>query len=126
MKTFNDLLPGDSIYVCGVNQHEYSEKKVSKVYSDYVYYGTYSDKVNRGDVSIRKEKNSHGSREIFFANEVQAMRYCKAQKVKLIRSLIKSAWDKVEQIKKFREDNYEQLNIDWVESNLIKLEKQIR
>lgn len=126
MKTFNQLSIDDKIFVANVDSYRYEEKNIVKITSEYFTYYYDSNEYRLAFKYIRDKKIYKESREIFFANKTDAIRYCKAQMMKELFNLVESAHKEIEKIKKFRLDNIQLLNHDWTDSQINKLEKEVR
>lgn len=125
--TFDRLTVGDKIYVCHGGSTSYETKEVNYVETNQFKYG-YSDACPRVKGESKTELTGYympkqGLR--IFCNEVDAMRYCKAQMMKELFSKIKYAKDAVKAIHDFRAKHFELLNHNWTELQLQKLENYL-
>src|SRR6185369_16476600 len=116
----------DFIYVAHVDSYIYEKKNIISITSsDFTYYYPSSD--YRFQLKDIRDKMIHrNSRNIFFANEVDAIRYCKAQMMKELFKRIEMAKKAIDNIKALRLENFQLLNHEWTDSEIIKLEKQLK
>ena len=126
MKTFKDLKLGDRYYYCFPDSHTYKSEKVTSISTKELKHDSYYT-INNMDVSIIKIHESsryttYPKTIIFFVNECDVIRYCKAQGIKHLRKLIMDAEDAINKVKEFRFKNFEDLNVNWLETKINKLE----
>lgn len=129
-KTFAQLVPDDKIYVAIKNAIKYSAENIREVHHNEIKYGygmtVPRHKTDVADV-VRQDRYSYSeSHYRIFANEVDAIRYCKAQMMKHLFFLIKGAKNGIEAVKNFRQENYELLNHSWTEEQIQKMERELR
>lgn len=125
-KTFDKLTAGDMVFKVYKNDIKYESQKITKVDTKHLYVQSVEIERYKETEKELLERRSYVYNDkpvIYFCNEVDAIRYCKAQSIKHLHRLIKGAKDAINEIKKFRENNYENLNINWTESELSKLER---
>jgi hypothetical protein len=135
MKRFIDLKVTDLIYY--VKEHKtkiesFEIDKISK--NEGIFTGVHNGGGHRdyhyiGFKELQKTRiekyGSYNSKTVFFANESDAKRYAKAVCVRRLRELVEAAEIKIEDVKNFRKEFFNELNRDWVESEIVKLEKTL-
>lgn len=141
-KQFIDLRLGDKIWYCSPDSYE--EKPVLIVSAieatdSYLYIKFPQDEKNilfkdpktrkmeeHSSIAKQKEKGrSYPNTWLYFCNESEYQRYRKAQGMKHLLGLIEAAKSAVNSVKKFRSENFADLNKNWLEEEIIKLEKAI-
>ena len=119
MKKFKDLKIGDTLYRCETGCIEWMELEVDELNNDRVDF-RYSRSLK---ISQKRERTSSVYIDyIIFVNESGARRFCKAQLMKKMHSLLESAKKSVGEVKKFRVENWEFLNHKYIDSEIVKLE----
>ena len=124
MKTFKQLTVGDPIYFVKKGYSSFKIEYVSEVKS-YEIYINYSY-VKREDKTRLVNDDKYGSTYLLFTVKSEAIRYCKSRMMKDLFSLIDSAKKAINNVKEFRQNNYELLNHNWTEEQINILEKQER
>lgn len=74
-----------------------------------------------------ESRYSAGLKKFLFTSEADAARYCKAQMMKNLFGLIKTAKDRIKDVEQFRLKNFELLNHQWTEeqiNNLARVEAE--
>lgn len=126
-KTFAQLTVGDKIYLCREGSMEYQTEPIKKVEGDEIFF-KYNDRLKRfkdNNVSWSISWRDDPQYRIF-THEPDAMRYAKAQMMKVLFGKIKSAKNYIEDVKKFRIEHAELLNHQWTIEEINKLEKSLR
>lgn len=118
-KTFAQLTYGDPIYIAERNSSVYRTGCAGEVTRDYVRVNN-SFIAQRNSLTVVSYDNS-----FYFCNEEDAIRYCKAQAIKTLFSLIDDVKGRFKVIKNFKMDNWEQLNTDFITKEINKLQTQI-
>src|SRR6478609_2787782 len=108
MKTFKQLTVVDSIYFVKKGYSSFKIEYVSEVKS-YEIYINYSY-VKREDKTRLVNDDKYGSTYLLFTVKSEAIRYCKSRMMKDLFSLIDSAKKAINNVKEFRQNNYELLN----------------
>lgn len=125
-KTFQDLTPSDRLFVANTNSDTYKSVGISTITETEIKNGEGTDwTIPRQKVTALKKDGYYNQSKVFFANECDAIRYCKAQGIKTIRGLIKEAESAIIKVKQYREARYDDLNTNWLEANINRLEKQL-
>lgn len=129
MKKFKDFKIGDNIYFAKVGSIEYSSESIDNIQRGYFLfeYGRLAvpDKL-RSKRIIKHKENNYSPPALYFANESDAIRYCKAQMIKELHRLIDTANEAIQKVKNFRKRNYHLLNKDWTEREILRLENELK
>ena len=129
MKRFKDFKIGDNIYFAPVGSIYYSSKSVDTIKRDIFSfkYGilTVPDKLRQKSI-IKHKENNYSPQTLYFANESDAIRYCKAQMIKELHRLIDTANEAIKKVKNFRNRNYHLLNKNWTEMEILRLENELK
>lgn len=138
-KRIIDLQPQDLVWFCEpdsykenkplrVGRVEANGSKRSISLSEYGHDITLEgDEKPREMSAILKYQRMRNERTyLYFCNEVDWQRYRKAQGIKYLLGLIDTAKNAVNLVKRFRSENFADLNKNWLESEIIKLEKEIQ
>ena len=104
MKTFSQLTVGDRFFEVYKNKITYQTLEVSKVDGSDIYYGYAGGKIPRfnkarGENAEWTRYPSDKRTYFYFTEESEVRRYCKAQMMKELNSLIESAKKKIEKEK---------------------------
>lgn len=88
----------------------------------------YRDKITFSKTEIAHVKHDTGwysgdKRHRFYLKKSDAIRYCKAQMFKRLKSLENSAKISITSLKKFKEDNWDLLQNDYTERNIMEIER---
>ena len=124
MKTFQQLTVGDSFYKVLQNDNKYSVEEVTKVDAQELFF-KYSNRLTRKETTRIKIEGDYHQVFIYFTSEVEAVRYCKAQMMKKLFSLIDSAKRSITAIHEYRKENFELLNHEWTEKQINLLERTL-
>lgn len=119
-KTFDQLVPGDEVYRVRSGDTGYIREIVDEVTKDRVSLGYYAGSLNR--LNKTSQKIDH---EAWFSNEIDAIRCAKAQLIKKLHSKINYAKKSIQEVKDFRKEHYDKLNLDWTDIEILKLEKEL-
>jgi hypothetical protein len=123
-KTLRQLTAGDNLFKVLVNSNNYSKITVRSVDSADLSYGSgYAEYFKRIDDFYIKHTDN--KTYLFFSNEVDVIRYCKSQLMKVLFSKIEDAKNAINIVKDLRLNNFELLNHDWTENQINLLERQI-
>lgn len=98
-KTFKELTVGDVFYRVYKDRTELMESTVEKVETNTLSYN-YGDKLDRLDYHSVKDKTHY-----YFTSKEDAVRYCKAQTVKELIGMIKTAKGYIERVRQYKLDN---------------------
>lgn len=121
-RTFDQLVPGDFVYRFYPGETNYSKEKVIEVTTEIVKYGRY-DYLKRFP---GLERTGQAVDNVYwFSNEIDAIRFAKAQLFKELHFKIKTAKKSIQAVKDFRKDNYDKLNLDWTDREINKLERNL-
>ncbi len=124
-KTFAQLTAGDKIYECQVGSMEYSVKTIDKVDSTTIHFG-YGSSLPRSQEKVSEKGETYYNKATrYFTHESMAIRYCKAQMMKHLFSLIDGAKKSIKAVHDFRGKNIELLNHQWTEEQINILEKSL-
>ena len=123
--TFDKLTYWDSVYIIDNNGIGYKKELCGEIKKDTIKI-TYEIDVKREKVTSTKVNGSYGKVFLIFCEESDAIRYCKSQSVKHINRLIESAKKAINEIRDFKEMNFENLNHKWTEGEISKLENSIK
>lgn len=129
MKTFEELSIKDKIYYCTPDNYEYNSRYVSSINSERISTGIGNGgsgyyQIEKPAFSLKRVR-LHGYYHnviLIFANESECIRYCKAQLIKEVYRRISKVKEAIDSIKQLRKDNYDRLNYEWLEDQIIKLE----
>lgn len=121
-KTFKQITAGDIIFRCYSGNNTYEKIQLFRVdeKSFYYEYREYQDRTDKYSMQIR----TNGSPCYLFTTEVDAIRFCKAQMMKVLFAKIDEAQKAIKSIKDFRLSNYELLNHEWTDNRIAQLEKE--
>ena len=118
-----DLKIGSKIYSCYCNNVEYKHHEIHRlnaVGSDCIeIHVGHWDKFT---VNYKCKSWKVGDC-VYFINEPDAVRYSKAQTMKVLHRLLDNARSSINAVKKFRSDNYENLNHKFLDAEIRKLEQ---
>jgi len=121
-KTLKELTAGDTLYKCVINSCDYVKITVRGVYENELQYGHgYDEKIERSKEYSKKVRDTF----ILFTNEVDAIRYSKAQMMKVLFEKIEEAKKAIKNIKDFRLKNFELLNHSWTDKQINLLEREL-
>lgn len=138
-KRFIDLKHGDTVWYCSPDYYlkqeplkivsiEATSKALKIGLSGDYHCLMFSDKErvdeNRSIVRQFDTRSSYRNQYYYFCNESDWQRYRKAQGIKHLQTLIAAAKKAVDSVKEFRVKNFADLNKNWLESEIIKLEKE--
>lgn len=109
----------------------FEEKTITKVESKSLFDGPYSynefPRFKEKDGNVQEHSRySNGQRKFYFTIKSDAMRFCKSHLMKNLFDRINAAKEAIEEVKKFRSENFELLTHEWTERNIVKLEREIR
>lgn len=126
-KRIDQLTFGDTVYCAYENSTNYHTQIINKVDNDVLRYGTTNIYRKDNDLTkmVVKWAGDYNFRILVFSNESDCKRYCKAQLMKELFSKIKEATEKVNEVKKFRFDNYQLLNHDYTDRVINQLESEL-
>lgn len=125
MKNFKQLTVDDLVYEAYEGDTDYKTEVIIRVEKEYGFY-KYGDTFKRSEKTRVRVGTRHNRSFYLFSNEVEAMRYCKAQTVKKINRLINQANEAIDMVKKFRASKIDLLNNEWTEAEINKLEKKLQ
>jgi cation transport regulator ChaC len=130
-KTFRDVRLGDTIFVC---EPESSQVKTTVVESINKREGiTFSDYLRGGYLMVELEKldekwlHDHRRGCLLFANEEHAIRYAKAQTLRVLRAKKEHARRAIKSVIEYRKEHYDVLNNSpHIDADLNKLEEELK
>lgn len=127
MKTFAQLTVGDKFYRASSGYMKYDVITVEKVDGTEISFNC-GTKIPRWkslkEDNIEYSRYSSSSSTIkYFIKETDAIRYCKSQLMKSLFEKIRVAQTYIDEVKKFRFENYELLNHKWTEETIIEMER---
>lgn len=135
MKTFRQLSILDKVYYCKRNDVEYNHGGVSQIIPKGITFNfsganARSMEIEGDLLDCGRLVSKHGVYSscdvLVFTLESEAIRYCKTNLIKELRNKISKVKGYIQEVVKFRLDNIDHLNKDWIESEILKLEKMER
>jgi hypothetical protein len=132
MKAFKDLKIGDYLFYTTKGTIEYKSKIPYTLSSNTINTSISDDRniIEIKEIDFIKTrisvKSYYGNYPdiLIFVNESEIIRYCKTQLLKHLRRKIELAKEAIEEVHKFRKNHYNELNKDWIESEIRLLEKR--
>ena len=123
---FIDKKVGDEVFIASRNSDTYTSHKVVMVSNDEIM-AMDLPYTNNGlrNIDVNKSNGVFGDsfrKHLIFADESDCIRYVKAQGMKTLRSLIKSAKNKIDEVKKYRVEHFSDLNKNWLDEEISILE----
>lgn len=100
-----NTVQGDNVFVNDENGNGWHGKSKDLEYSSVIIFAS--------------------TKYVYFTSEAEIKRYCKAQMMKTLFSMIEVVKVGIQSVKQFREENMELLNHEWTERQINKLEKEI-
>jgi extradiol dioxygenase family protein len=124
-KTFADLCSKDVVYYATINSHLYDKSQVMNISNSkkVIDLERLSISIPVCDKYICKVRDRWDDIHITFVNESDAIRYTKAQGIKRLRFLMDKAQNAINEVKGFRKDYHEELNMKWLDDHINELEK---
>ena len=121
MKKFSDLTIDDKVYMCRINcidMWEHSVKEIRRYSSvSDIYTSGKTRSISNWEDSFIEDRDMY-----IFCNKSEAVRYSKLQGIKHLRKLILEAKNTIDKVIEFRKENFENLNKNWLESDIKELE----
>lgn len=119
-----ELLPGDVIFRGEVNQVYIEKQLITTVAGDKIY----SQNSRTGSDAIPREASYfvRQGKRFYFADKALAERFSKIYAYRELKSRAAEIKQKLESLKKFREEYYDVLKNDRVDLILLQLEKELK
>lgn len=128
MKTFKELSIIDPIFIVYGLGDEYKSISITTIKPDSVRAYDYSIEGEDLDKTRIEKRGSFYNNSVvhLFTYEPDAIRYCKANLLRSLREKISAARVAFNSVKEFRKKHYDQLNKDYLDIEINKLENQLR